>query len=234
MMRGIKTLVVRRVGRALQRVLHGRTLVYNPYISAKFFPLERRPIFEGDEQIVISGGTPRLTGEDDALPVPPPDLREGWQGPDSVYLETGRRDIASMLAVIEQAGESPHNLRRVLDFGCATGRMLRFFPRREGGEYWGVDIKARNISWCQENLSPPFLFATTTTFPHLPFEDNSFDVAYCSSVFTHMIDLADATLLELRRILRPGGLAYVTVHDERSVNSLFTRFAERELTDVLR
>ena len=48
-------------------------------------------------------------------------------------------------------------------------------------------------------------FATVTTAPHLPFADGYFDFAYCSSVFTHISDLADAWLLELRRIVRSGG-----------------------------
>jgi cyclopropane fatty-acyl-phospholipid synthase-like methyltransferase len=55
--------------------------------------------------------------------------------------------MAAMLGVLEAACVSHPDLRRVLDFGCASGRMLRFFPRQEGGEYWGVDIKARHIAW---------------------------------------------------------------------------------------
>ena len=38
-----------------------------------------------------------------------------------------------------------------------------------------------------------------------------------SAVFTHIDDLADAWLLELQRILEPGGMLYVTIHDERTV-----------------
>ena len=66
-------------------------------------------------------------------------------------------------------------------------------------------------------MSPPFHFATTTKVPHLPFEDWSFQFIYCASVFTHIDDLADAWLLELRRILAPGGRLYLTIHDEHTV-----------------
>jgi len=45
----------------------------------------------------------------------------------------------------------------------------------------------------------------------LPFEDSSFDLVYCGSVFTHVSDLADAWFLELRRILRKGGYAYINL-----------------------
>jgi ubiquinone/menaquinone biosynthesis C-methylase UbiE len=68
-------------------------------------------------------------------------------------------------------------------------------------EIWGVDINARHIVWCQENLIPPFNFATVTIEPHLPFKDEYFDLIYCGSVFTHIDDLAYTWLLELKRIM---------------------------------
>lgn len=205
-------------------------MVNNPYLSAKLIPLERHDTPRGDRHAVVL--RPRQTPVPEP-PVPPTELREGWWGSEG-YLESGRRDIETMLAILEKAGAAVDQLVRVLDFGCAAGRMLRFFPEPERRECWGVDIKATHITWCQEHLSPPLLFATTTTLPHLPFEDNHFDLVYCSSVFTHIGDLPDATLLELRRVLAPGGLAYVTVHDEHSVESLFHRFPERKLTSMLR
>ena len=36
-------------------------------------------------------------------------------------------------------------------------------------------------------------------------------------VFTHIDDLVDSWLLELRRTLKPGGRLYVTIHDDTSV-----------------
>jgi ubiquinone/menaquinone biosynthesis C-methylase UbiE len=85
----------------------------------------------------------------------------------------------------------------------------------------------------QQHLSPPFCFAATTTFPHLPFEDDSLDLVYCGSVFTHISELADAWLLELRRIVRPGGFAYITIHDEHSIEMLFERYPDRGITKTL-
>ena len=102
--------------------------------------------------------------------------------------------------------------------------MLRFYPRQAGkSELWGVDINARYINWCQNNLSPPMRFVTITTVPHLPFEDNYFDLVYCGSVFTHITDLADAWLLEVRRVLRKGAYAYVTIQDKTSMAILLSQ-----------
>ena len=56
--------------------------------------------------------------------------------------------------------------------------------------------------------------------PHLPFEDRSFGLVYCGSLFTHIDDLAEAWLAELHRVLRPGGRLYFSIHDQHSVRIL--------------
>jgi ubiquinone/menaquinone biosynthesis C-methylase UbiE len=143
-----------------------------------------------------------------------------------------------MLELLAEAGVATERFQRVLDFGCAEGRMLRFFPRGSESELWGVDINAERISWAQSHLPDPFRFAIVTTAPHLPFEANRFDLVYCLSVFTHISDLADAWFLELLRILRPGGLVYLTIHDEHSVDLLLGRYGDRRkhpyMVDLLR
>lgn len=54
--------------------------------------------------------------------------------------------------------------------------------------------------------TPSFRFVTTTTLPHLPFADGYFHMIHAGSVFTHIADLAEAWLLEIRRVLaRAGG-----------------------------
>ena len=84
-------------------------------------------------------------------------------------------------------------------------------------QLWGTDIWSSAILWCQDHLSPPCYFATNTIVPHLPFEDRSFDLVYCGSVFTHLDDLAETWFLELRRILRPGGRLYFSLNDRNAV-----------------
>lgn len=218
----------------MERIVQGAAVVTNAHLSAKLIPFERRDTADGEHLVVWQRSRNTAARTETAPPVPPLELREGWWGSDEEYLEPGRRDMATMLQILDGVGASLPNVRRVLDFGCAAGRMLRFFPEADQRECWGVDIKAHHIAWCQEHLSPPFLFAAATTLPHLPFEDGYFDLVYCGSVFTHIGDLPDATLLELRRVLRPGGFAYITIHDEHSIEALLDRYPERGLTDMLR
>jgi SAM-dependent methyltransferase len=192
----------------------GRDLLSNGFVSAKLFPLAA-----GGRHALLERPSPR-DGERE-LPTPPRELWERWGSSLENYLSTGSADVESMLAILDSAGVTRDSLTRILDFGCAEGRMLRFFPRAEGAaELWGVDINAERIAWAQQHLAPPFRLATITTAPHLPFEDSSFDLVYCLSVFTHISDLADAWFLELLRVLRPGGHVYLTIHDEHTVDLL--------------
>ena len=51
-------------------------------------------------------------------------------------------------------------------------------------------------------------------FPFLPIEDRTFDLISAMSVFTHIDETETSWLLELWRILKPGGIAVVTIHNE--------------------
>ena len=217
------------------RLFPDRDIILNPYVSGKLIPLQTTKAYS----IITHVDSPSNKNSNSILPVPPKELWEGYGDTEAEYLSCGHQDMASMLNTLRVVGESAQSLLKVLDLGCAAGRMLRFYPRTEGrSELWGVDIKAKHICWCQQHLSPPLFFATTTTMPHVPFEDNYFDLVYCGSVFTHISDLADAWFLELRRILRKGGYAYITIHDKHTIELLLTKYKDRKdyqfLIDMMR
>ena len=84
--------------------------------------------------------------------------------------------------------------------------MLRQFLREaEQAEFWGCDIDAPSIAWVQANLSPPLRVFDNAFAPPLPLNEGYFDLVYATSVFTHIGDLWSDWLLELHRILAPGG-----------------------------
>jgi SAM-dependent methyltransferase len=146
-------------------------------------------------------------------PLPTPDLRErvGPQVDADEYVDKGRYSRDSILAALP-AGYSFQG-RRVLDFGCGAGRTLRsFLDEAKLGEFWGSDIHGPSIQWVQANLCPPMQAVHHAPVPPLPFDDESFDLVYALSVFTHITDDWSAWLLELRRILRPDGLLFATFH----------------------
>ncbi len=72
------------------------------------------------------------------------------------------------------------------------------------------------MQWNLAYLPTRFRCFQNTYFPTLPVEDRQFDLITAFSVFTHIDETETPWLLELRRCLRPGGLALLTVHDETS------------------
>jgi SAM-dependent methyltransferase len=164
------------------------------------------------------------------FPVPPPELRAGYSRVTEEYLANGQRNVHTMLDLLRASGARLERRTRILDFGCATGRMIRWLAEfADQGEVWGTDISAEYIVWCAQHLAPPFRFLVNTLLPHLPFEDRYFDVVYAGSVFTHIDDLAQTWFLELRRVLRAGGTLYVTIHDRHSIDLLTHALPWREV-----
>jgi SAM-dependent methyltransferase len=167
-----------------------------------------------------------MTPEDAARPLaerlPPTALRHYYgvrdgKYHDDLYLSGGANDIRAMRRILDADGFAPLG-ERVLEFGCSAGRLLRHLePEATAAEVWGVDLHSAAVHWAQAHLSPPFHFLTNTTAPHLPFEDGYFGFIFAGSVWTHIGELDDAWLLEMRRILRPGGRLYITISDENTL-----------------
>jgi len=133
------------------------------------------------------------------------------------FLSIGKRTADLIRKIVEREKIPWCPKLSVMEWGCATGRVLRHFAEEaRHGDFWGVDQAGEHISWCKENLSPPFSFLTCTAYPHLPFEDRRFTLVYGISVFTHLYHLIDAWLVEFRRLLAPGGYAVFTIHDEHT------------------
>lgn len=139
---------------------------------------------------------------------------------DDLYLQSGATDIRILKKVTDNDGFTIMG-ERVLEFGCSAGRMMRHLEAEaQVNEVWGADLHSAAIHWAQSHLSPPFHFCTTTTAPHLPFEDNYFGLIFAGSVWTHIGELDDAWLLEMRRVLRPGGRIYITISDQNTVERI--------------
>ncbi len=101
--------------------------------------------------------------------------------------------------------------QRVLDVGCGPGALTSQLVERLGaGAVAAIDPSA------------PFVAAIRLRFPevdvrlgaaeHLPFPDDSFDIAFAQLVVHFMTDPV-AGLLEMARVTRPGGMVTACVWD---------------------
>ena len=100
---------------------------------------------------------------------------------------------------------------RVLDFGCGWGRLLRLFLREVAPEnLLGVDVLDQAIELCRQ-INPWCRFERIEPLPPIALSDQSFDLIYLFSVFSHLSEDAHAAwLAEFHRLLRPGGLLIAT------------------------
>jgi SAM-dependent methyltransferase len=154
----------------------------------------------------------------DGFPIPPRELWAYYCTSDDSYLASGREDCEAMAKIIADSGSTLADAGAILDLGCAGGRMIRHIAAMAPeASIWGADVWSSAILWWQDHLCPPCSFAVTTISPHLPFEDRSFGLVYCGSLFTHIDDLAESWFAELHRILRPGGRLYFSVNDQHAV-----------------
>jgi SAM-dependent methyltransferase len=141
--------------------------------------------------------------------------------------------------LIAYGGLAPDD--QVLDIGCGVGRVampLAEFLSPVGG-YVGFDISPGPVKGCRRRfakLRPDFRFewldvrngdynasgAIAETEVRFPCEDASIDLAFATSVFSHVrIETIRRYLAEAERVLKPGGrivfTAYALTPERRDV-----------------
>jgi SAM-dependent methyltransferase len=97
---------------------------------------------------------------------------------------------------------------RVLDLGCGAGRFVAAL-RDAGAQAMGVELAEAALDRARSNV-PGADLRLVEPGGSLPLEHASVDLVWCSEVLEHVADTAH-TLLEARRVLRPGGRLLVTV-----------------------
>jgi SAM-dependent methyltransferase len=147
-------------------------------------------------------------------PLPPPRLRFLVAGTEDErpFIELGQNGFTALIASLREVGIDPASLSRVLEFGCGVGRVLRYWSLFPSVEVHGTDIAPEAIAWARQNLTFGH-FATNALQGPLNYPEEQFDLVYALSVFTHLpVEMQGAWFRELLRIVRPGGLIYITMH----------------------
>jgi tRNA (uracil-5-)-methyltransferase TRM9 len=101
---------------------------------------------------------------------------------------------------------------RLLNLGCAHGPD--FLPFKDGFELYGVDFSAEMLKFA-EKYAKKFGFNVELALADvrcLPYNDESFDWAIAVATYHHLVGGEHQEALEeLRRVIKPGGEAFITV-----------------------
>lgn len=154
---------------------------------------------------------------EDGRPMPPTDLAMLVSGPSRRWFsEQGRAHAQMIRGLAARHGADFEAGLDVLDFGCGAGRIARWLAPEViagGGAFTGSDLNPRLVAWCAANL--PGRYLSNGLKPPLDVAGHSQDLVYGYSVLTHLTEAtARAWLAELARVIRPGGLAVLSFHDE--------------------
>ena len=108
---------------------------------------------------------------------------------------------------------------RCLDAGCGGGRGSVFMAECGAAEVVGVDLSERNVETCTQRASSRGLSQcrfVQGSLLDIPFDDESFDVVWCNGVLHHTED-PDRGLVEIARVLRPGGRLWLYLYGSGGV-----------------
>ncbi|MBL1078843.1 methyltransferase domain-containing protein [Nocardia sp. 2] len=137
-------------------------------------------------------------------------------------------------AMLDLAGDVAG--RRILDAGCGSGALFAEL-RDRGASVSGIDASAAMVELARRRLGSDADVRVADLVDPLPLPDNAFDDVVASLVLHYLQDWGP-TLMELRRVLKPGGRLLVSVEHpfaiwiaERSAGARTDYFQTRDRTE---
>ena len=116
----------------------------------------------------------------------------------------------------------------ILDFGCGTGRFLRFFGAG-GRSVIGTEITREMLAEARRYGVPPRSGLVLNDGVHIPFVDHSFDMIWVCGVLKYSLFVSQPAYPliahEMYRVLKPGGMvANVEMYVEAPPNAFTVDF----------
>lgn len=130
------------------------------------------------------------------------------------YFRSGQKASDSIVQFIKEFSKG--NKQNILEWGCGTGRIVSHLAEHRSEDFciFASDINQEMIVWCQKHIWGVD-FALNSINPPLPYKNDSMNVIYSTSVFTHLSkQLQKVWLDEIMRVLAPGGILIFTVHGD--------------------
>lgn len=127
--------------------------------------------------------------------------------------ETPQEELKFLVSELKE-----QNVAKVLDLGCGSGRHTVYLAQ-EGFDVYATDVSETGLTMTQDWLSEERLSATlkqASCFEEFPFSSDSFDAVISTRVIYHNYhDKVLFCISEIERVLKPGGLLFVMVPDQR-------------------
>lgn len=137
--------------------------------------------------------------------------------PESTYIHGTEPEEQARLSSLNRANNplflqflEVEGARDILEVGSGLGILATEVARAApNARVIGLEASAEQLARApRAGGAPPNLSFVQADAHALPFEDAAFDVVYCRFVLEHVADPA-RVLREMRRVLRPGGRAFV-------------------------
>ena len=125
-----------------------------------------------------------------------------FHGKNSGYPEEGYENEHPVWRLWIDFAKNHINPKKWLDVGCAYGYLVSE-ARAKGINAVGIDVS----SYALEQIPELKDYVNYGDGHCLDFNEHSFDVVSCFDILEHMED-PKKCLLECKRVLRPGGVAY--------------------------
>ena len=145
---------------------------------------------------------------------------------DKIFKQYGKvfakpqEDIPKIAKLLKKKG-----IKKVLDLGCGSGRHLVYLLKR-GFDVYGIDNAPEGIKIAREWLRKEKLksnFKIRDIYQKLPYRNKFFDAIISIQVLHHnKIAKIRKLIKEIERILKPGGLIFVTVR-RKKIKKLWPR-----------
>ena len=135
-----------------------------------------------------------------------------WGLDEHFFLDVEHRYTKSHRLVREAAGDLSG--KRILDIGCSRGLMLERFRRYPGAEFVAIELDPEMLKLARARGIAAEAFQINVLedgqiAARLPYEDASLDVVLAAEIIEHIVD-TQGFLAEIHRVLRPGGVVFLS------------------------
>jgi ubiquinone/menaquinone biosynthesis C-methylase UbiE len=130
--------------------------------------------------------------------------------------------IITAKEIIDWTAKYLTETKHILEWGCGVARIIRHIPDliNATSKVVGCDINNEMTIWNKANIQG-IQFDTIDYVPPTLYSNNSFDLIYAISIFTHIEDSQQQSWInEIARVLKPDGVFLFTTHGTNFFNKL--------------